>query len=468
MKLLLLLCVATSLGAQTAITELTSFWEMDITSVDRIAWDSKGSAHGYYWGKGMTLPASIFGGGIHTVLSGNQGGLGITGSLVNPTGSFAYGVWCRHSGSNILIGKSGSFTLAFNTGTGGFPQFTVTLADASTLTRPEFTYPITANDGDLSLVWFAYDNADGSVKIAMNGGAWDSYIPSSPFVNSSSAVLDIGNLIAQFGSNSVVGRTMFWNGYIPTDLEKTAIYNSGSGQDYSYFSATPFTPPARPVTLTLADATFAQDSALTDEGLYWLRPFPVKDWGSLASTFGFDYAWVRTKDHGSCGGAGDAVYLGGSNSPSVLPTAWTTILTAASVSSDDPTKNWCQLHTPHLTYNSTNGLVHIYFTAQLDPYDIKWSGLVSTTSDFTTWTFAGEAFPYGATVDGIPINHGGYATVYMNGVGDWIAETLINSTITAARRARWSSTDGLSWTVDDVTTEISPLASYGTFGGHRI
>lgn len=469
MKLICLILLSTlSLFPQTAITELTAFWEGNVTAADRILWDSKGSAHGMYWGKGITLPASVFSGGVNTVLaSGEQGGMGVPGALVVQSGTFAYGVWCRHTGSDTILNRANSgayFNLKFNTGNGGFPQVTVKLTDGSTATEPAFTYPLTANNGDLTLVWFAYDNADGSIKVAMNGGSWSSSIPASAVLYNMTGNLNFANTVAQFASDSVAGRTMFWNGYIPTDGERTAIYNGGAGVDFTYFNSAGFTPPTRPLTATLVDATFADDAALptNQKGLYWLRPFPVKDWGaSVRASFGFDYAWVRTPDHAGGGGVDDAVFIGGSNSPAILPTSWATLVNAAQLSAADPTKNWTQMHPPFLVWNPDTNKVHLYHTAMLDPYDAKWSVHLWTSPDMSTWTWIKETIPYGQTIDGEVTNHAGYATVVRNGTGDWVAQSLINSTITTARWALWTSTDGVDWTFSALTNSMQGVTLAG-------
>src|SRR5262245_62005020 len=100
-RLFIALAACLSIRADV-ISNLTSFWEMNVTDADRIAWDSKGSAHGTYFGSAFNAPGTIFGSGWYrgagTQTPFDSGGLSIPGSLVNTgTSSFAYCIWVRRS-----------------------------------------------------------------------------------------------------------------------------------------------------------------------------------------------------------------------------------------------------------------------------------------------------------------------------------------------------------------------------------
>lgn len=433
-----------------AITQLASFWEMDLNG-DRIAWDAKGGAHGMYLGKGVEPQTTIFGGGLKTAVLGSgspiSGGLSVPPSLVDTSSTFTFGAWVRHQGSNTLLGKWNagtapkSFMLNFNSTTSGRLTLSYQMQNGTT---GSLIMPTTAgvNAGTLVLVWFAYDASSGSLKISINGNTWTSVTPASPFVDQPTRSLDFLHIVQRYGSTATMGRTMFWKNYIPTDAERADIYNSGQGRPYTYFNPAGFTAPARPLTTTLQDANFAADANLgTQQGLYWLRPFPLKDWSPTLAAQKGDYVWVRSTDHAP-GAIGGHMYLGYSNSPATLPTSWTDLPSDAQLSAADPAYSWTQLETPHLVWNPDTNLFHLYAHAvrieSSNPF-VQTTHLY-TSPDLATWTWRGPAFPNTSQY-----NHTGYAFIERRGSGDWIARTLLKDVPAIA--GTWSSADGVAWSL---------------------
>jgi len=456
-----LLFLAVSCYGQTAITELTSFWEMNPALPDRILWDSRGSKHGFATGYGVEAPGTIFGGGIKQNTS-LVGGGAIPSDLLTLSGTWTIGVWCRNNGATAILskGSSGSqqILLRFSNTFQGRPDVYYRMEDNTN------RYFISTNtdsnkssSGDLVLVWLAYDDATGQMKIAANATAFATETPPSPFVQGTSEQLDIGQIGQSSGRGTVVGRMMYWSGYIPSDAERSAIYNGGSGQDYTYFNAAGFTPPTAPLTPTLVNATFAQDSNLTgQQGLYWLRPYPLYSWSpALAASLG-NYPWFRSTDHGAGG-----IYMGFSASPESLPASWSEPVTAAALSVDSG-QSWEALETPYAEWDSENSRVLLYAKARLVGKLLRSTHVWSST-DFVTWTWRGEALPYGTIVDGRSANHTGYASVKWVSSGNWVAQSLLNDTGSgSARFGTWSSEDGITWSSTGVTTCMNTLAPYTT------
>jgi len=494
-KLIVLFCLPCF--GQTAITALTSFWEMNVTATDRIAWDSKGSAHGTYYGQAFNADTSIFGGGWHrgsgTQLPFDSGGMTMPGSTVaTGASSFAYCSWIRRTstssdplmGSWSLVTSTRSWLINYNA-TPGYPVLTYGMTDGSSATVEDTGVSIAS--GDLAMLCMRYNSSDGKVGLSVNGRTWVEVAPAAPFqVPSGDAchlpdslydpfypcTLDFSHIHNQFfpaGTGPVIGRTMFWNGYIPTDVEVTAIYNGGSGRDAAYFGLS-YTPPTRPLTVTLSTATFAEDSNLSgQEGLYWLRPFPLYSWSpALAATLG-NYVWVRSTDH-AVGSANEKLYIGYSASPATLPSSWTKL---------NPTRDtglYPGLETPHLEWNADTSKFHLYARSLLNgssnPYIQKT--LVWTSTDLSTWTFEAVALPTNtAACPSTPCyNHTGYAFVVRNGVNDWTAQSLIDSGETGTdqfiRLGLWSSTDGITWSFVRETQTMVPKMPYRNAQNQRI
>lgn len=469
LKAILLLFIAASfpLSAQTAITALTSFWEMDVDTADRIAFDSRGGRHGMFVGKGMVAPGTIFGGGVQGT-SGIVGGMSIAPNFFPASGtgrSYTWAVWTRPHGSDPIMGRWGSASISswkINIGfNGGRLNFNYTKTDnAQALLAITSGTGSAVSDGTLILAWLAYDSSDGSIKIAMNGGDWTSTITSPAFRSDCDIELDWGHSRTTTTGTAVVGRTMYWDGYIPSLSERQDIYNSGNGRAYTYFNPGGFTPPTRPFTLTLQDSTFADDANLSgQQGLYFLKPFPLKLWSQTLAASKGDYVWVRSTDH-SVGAGG--IYIGYSSSPATLPSSWAVAMSDSTLSTDDTSTNWQQLETPHLVWNPDTQKIHMYGHA----VDLNACGSpcyqkthVWTTSDLNTWAWQGVAMP---TVVGR--NHTGYAQVDRISANNWIAGSLYADAVVGTQFGGWTSADGIAWTATGASTNVGIAIPYTAVG----
>lgn len=497
MKIVTLTLACSIAYGQTAITALTSFWEMNVTDADRIAWDSKGAAHGTYFGTAFNSTTNIFGTGWYrgagTQLPFNSGGLSVPGGLVDTgSNSFAYCTWIRPStdAGDVYLSRwstvtsTRSWLLSFNA-LPGKPNLTYQMTDGSTgsllAASPD------SNAGQLTMVCFHYNSSTGQLGISGNGQAWDLVTPVAPFQVVPPGdvcslpiglydpfypcTLDFSHIHDQFfpAGEPIIGRTMFWNGYVPTNAELTAIYNNGLGRAASYYGLS-FTPPARPLTVTLADATFASDANLPgQEGLYWLQPFPLYNWNPpLAGMLG-NYVWTRSTDH-AVGSANEKLWIGFSSGPVVLPVSWTQL---------NPPRDvmlYPGLETPMLVWNPDTNLFHLYARALLagssNPY--VQQTLVWTSPDLSTWTFQAVALP--ANISACPsspcYNHTGYAYVIRNGPGNWTAQSLLDSGETGTDQfillGIWTSADGITWTLVRQTQTMVPKMPYRNQQNQRI
>lgn len=486
MRLLVsLLLIGCSLSAQTAITAISSFWEMDMNATDQIAWDAVGNRHAKFVGKGLrlTLPANIFGSGVKiNTTDTSMAGVSVPTALINASGTFCYGVWARHAGSATLItrntGVTGqSWNLNFNATSGGRPQAGGVLASS--------TYAFAQNSP--VLVWFCYDAGANQIKLSINDKVWYNGTPTAAFQAQPNAPLNIASSRQQFGLGATVGRMMYWDGYIPTDVERAAIWNAGAGRDITYFKPAGYTPPAAPVSFSLANTNFISDQPLTvdgvttpglaEQGLYYFRPWKLLDYSpSLAATYG-NYMWFRSTDHT---GAAGGIWMAFSSGPSVAPGPWTKIIDDDTLSADDPAADWSGCETPHVVWNPTTSLFHLYghCVKKGSPYPYQQTTHVWTSPNLTTWTWRGIALPNYVGVGGgfeSGYNHSGYAIVDRRGAGDWTAVSIVRDGTVSCGTALcgslvgiWASADGLTWTLSSTTTGLEPtLSGNGYLGRFR-
>ncbi len=452
-----LLLLAVSCYGQTAITELGSFWEVPSTTTGNVIWDYHGSRHAFATGYGVEQPATIFGGGIRQNAS-VIGGAAVPATKIPLSGSFTFAVWARNAGAQAVIGKwvSGNrqFVLRFSAAPGR-PDIRYRSEDGSENTLiTANTVGNTVASGGLALIWFSFNDATGELSVACNDQPAATVVPASPFTEGVTSALDIAQVTQNSSRGTTVGRFMYWPSYIPTDAERTAIYNGGAGREYTYFNPAGFTPPTAPVTDITDEGVFADDANLPgQEGLYWLRPYPLSTWStSLGTTFGAKL-WLRSTDHGAGG-----VYIGYSANPDTLPPSWSEPVTAAQLNIEDPSAIvWTALELPTVEWDTENSRVLLYVKARNSAdFSLRATHVWSST-DLATWTWQGIAFPYGQVVDGRAINYPGYARVKRYGPGDWKAQTLINDLPT--RLGLWISSDGISWTFQEITTcQAYPLA----------
>jgi len=212
----LVLLATLPIYGQTAISELTAYWKMEVSNEDRILWDSHGSKHGHYTGTGMQLPATIFGRGVEQSASA-VGGFSIPADMVNTSGSFAIGVWCIPSSvSTQCIARSnvGGGNDLWNARFSAISSGRLTWAG-----RTMASGAYNTNADQLRLVWIAYDGTN--TMVAVDDSAWTSGAAPGGFTNTHATVpLDIAQNQRQYNRGATVGDMMFWDGYIPSDAER--------------------------------------------------------------------------------------------------------------------------------------------------------------------------------------------------------------------------------------------------------
>lgn len=440
--LALALCACAAAQAQTAITALTSFWKNDYDAAAGVIYDSKGTAHGRT--VGGTINSAVIGG------VGLQNGVSVSASDVNTTAGqpFTFAAWVLHSSTNAILsryeGVTGQqmWTLRFN-------------ATPGRLELVQLGGNVLMSGGNiatttLTLVWFAYDGTQ--IKLAVNGAAWQNFTPGASFHNNHpTRPLDIAhNNRAAKGAR--VGYTMFWRGYIPTDVERAEILAAGADAP-TYFGVNGYVNPTPSISFTKThDAWLTDASVPGQEGLYFLRPFATA--GTSVSGNGA-YVWFRSTDHSPAAGS---IWRGYSNSPSVAPSSWTKVLPDGTYGG----VAYTQMETPHIVWNPDTSLWHVYahgiVTGSSGP--VVQRTLVWTSSDLATFTYSGQAFP---TITGR--NHTGYAYVERLGTGNWVANTsAVDGSVAAPngpKNATWSSTDGLTWTLvsQDATSTDSVFSN---------
>lgn len=478
MRLLVSLLIAGTVYGQTAITALSSFWEMDVDPVSQIAWDAKGNRHAKYVGRGagLELPATIFNNGVKINYNNGNAGVAVPISLLGTSGTFCFGSWVRHAGSAVLISRNTgnaneSWTMNFNATSGGRLQMGGVLMASGNAVAQNTNV----------LVWACYDEGANQIKLAINAGAWTNGTPAASFQAYPNAPLHFAGSRQQFGAGATVGRTMYWEGYIPTDAERTAIYNGGAGRDITYFVPAGFTPLPPPVSFTLVNPNLISDQPLTvsgvttpglsEQGLYYIRPWKLRAYSTSLANANGDYVWYRSTDH--TGGAG-GIWQGFSIGPTVVPASWTKILDD---NSPQPVGDWSGCETPFLVYNDQTNVFHMFMHCVLkgSPYPYQQTSHVFTSPDLVTWTWRGIAFPNYLDSPANTYNHTGYGVVRKNGTNDWSALSLIRDGTVSCGAALcgsilgvWSSTDGINWTFVRETTGLEPtLSGNGYIGKFR-
>lgn len=448
---------------------LTHFYEMN-PAADRIMWDSEGAAHTIFYGSGYSAPETIFGGGV--AATANSSGVSVEASALHTASDFTIAMWARPQVQRGLVTRrtAADSTVWLRLQVDSANRLEAAYENTSGNSESVFISSPTITAGDLVLLWMAYDASSGAIRIAINGGSWTIDSPAAGWDADGAASVkwDIGHVGFSFTAyGSVIGRWAMWD-EIVDDTDRAEFYNSGSGRDYTYYNPAGFTPPSSPLTVTLIDDEFALDSDLAEntQGLYWLRPFPCKDWTGMDCTA--DYIWVRSSDHDAPGGNPDGCYIGWSSSPETLPSSWTKIKDGAALSSET-SQSWSQLETPYLVYDGTDE-VFLYAHANFaSSSPVQQATHVWRTTDFSTWTHAGEALTRNMSGDSNERSHTGYAVIVRRGAGDWVASSLCrdggNPSVPSLAFCAWSSADGLSWSFtefrsnfDDQTTALGSWA----------
>lgn len=419
-----LFLIATACYGQAA---LENFWEMDVAQADKLAWDSHGTAVAY--GGDIAAQTTIFGGGIRST---RRLGMSAPTSPIDRSGSYTFGVWTIQSGNAVILFISGSLSLRFNAEPTGRPQ--VLLTTTSGTETFTMSAPFTCTNSAKCLVWVAWDATAGQIKLARNDSPWESFTPTGTFAATAGSILEFaeGSGSGSTFFSPTVGRSMFFTG-VADDTQRTNIYNGGNGQPYTYFNASGYTPPTRPLTVTY-QGVFAQDTGLTNQGLYWLRPWKISTGV---------YFWVRSTDHQSTAFAKGGIYGAYSASPETFPddSDWSLLFNSDLLSSSDPTDDWLQVETPHLVWNPESSLWHMYCHALSVANTYNQATHLLTSPDLATWTWVKVALPIDVATNR---NHTGYAVVSRLSSTNWVAVSN-NPGLSPFSYFLWSSTDGITW-----------------------
>lgn len=501
---LLILLSTVSAQAQTAASELAHYWSLD--EVSDVRWDAVGSAHILPFVKEPIVTTGKHNNGI----SGDPTGVGYNQAQNLSFGgsvSFVAAVWAKADATfaerTALYAVSG-FELILNAN--NRIDLNVTPATGSSVT-------INTSAGDFNttrfkLFWMKYNASTKVVSVAIEGGAWTNSSALADTLRRFTS-LRFGSGYNNYRYGAVIDEVIMWTGYVPTDAERASIATSHT--DLSYFGRT-FTPPASPLqSITQIDTSFVRDTELTNQGTYWMRPYPLFQWSPSLAAIKGAYVWARSTDHAS--GDNDGLYIGYSASAGTPPTTWTLAKKGVGLRAETG-NNWGQVETPELSYHpddpdgmpyymtaqSGNTTLTQYVTGTLPSQAIYQETVMLRSADLETWTYYKvllPAFPrtyFPATADSMR-NHTGYMTQLAWGDGTYRASSLINDSWTStytftnallpngtrgsvthnpgrlARGGWWTSTDARNWTLlyGAAPTErsLSQYFGYFTAGGKR-
>lgn len=201
------------------------------------------------------------------------------------------------------------------------------------------------------------------------------------------------------------------------------------------------------------------------DGLYWVRPYDLEnDFGSegaaIAASKGHRYAFFISSDHwdSSFGWSrGGGIWCAWGDDPGNYPPASEFVMVApCSVVVD--TFTFTQNETPWLVYNPDDLPDHPF---HLYVHGSNTSGqgqqtLVFTSDDMDTWTIAARSHQS----EGGWAGHTGYQQITRTGVNTWESVGLGNvSSITQGYTSRWTSTDGLSFSVANANLDTRVATS---------
>lgn len=207
------------------------------------------------------------------------------------------------------------------------------------------------------------------------------------------------------------------------------------------------------------------------DGVSWMRPWDmVNDFGApgaaIASAKGKRFCWFVSADHwASTYGwtRGGGCWQAWTDQPGIPPSPGDWQLTIpVSVTAD--TFNFTQMETPWPVYNpdDPSNPFHLY------AHGVNINGQGQTTivyrsSDFETWTAEGRSHqaPYFG-------GHVGYQRVFRTGVNTWESVGLGFATLADAQAlakvARWTSSDGLDFTIDASHSNMDQSSGGINFG----
>lgn len=201
------------------------------------------------------------------------------------------------------------------------------------------------------------------------------------------------------------------------------------------------------------------------DGLYWVRPYDMEnDFGAegaaLSASNGHRYFFLMSSDHwdSSYGWQqGGAIWSAWGDDPGVYPSPEQFQMVApCSVTID--TYVFTQNETPWLTYNPDDTPAHP-FHLYIHGSNITGQGqqtIVFQSDDLENWTVAARSHqPTGGWA-----GHTGYQQITRNGTGDWESIGSSNvSSITQGYTSRWTSTDGLSFSVANANLDTRVATS---------
>jgi hypothetical protein len=216
------------------------------------------------------------------------------------------------------------------------------------------------------------------------------------------------------------------------------------------------------------------------DGLYDFAPYDLNAMGSwgqtIATAKGYRYVWIITCDHpgtgsGTEGGwAYDAtgVYAAFSNDPAVLPDPSTMfrIISGepATVPGGGGTEQFTQPFTSCLVYNADDATNPAYLYLEMN----NQTGVNSNSLNCVLWK--GPDFDTAFTCVGVSHAATGangltsYQRVYRNGTGDWMSWGGGNTTANDGSIAKWTSTDGLTFTKGATATRNISTRTFGQNG----
>lgn len=201
------------------------------------------------------------------------------------------------------------------------------------------------------------------------------------------------------------------------------------------------------------------------DGLYWVRPFDMEnDFGSegaaIAASKGHRYAFFISSDHwdSSFGWSrGGGIWCAWGDDPGNYPPASEFVMVAPCSTTVD-TYTFTQNETPWLVYNPDDTPDHPF---HLYVHGSNTSGqgqqtLVFRSSDMDTWTIAARSHQSTGGWAG----HTGYQQITRTGVDTWESLGSSNiSSMTQGYTSRWTSTDGLSFSVANANLDTRVATS---------
>lgn len=193
------------------------------------------------------------------------------------------------------------------------------------------------------------------------------------------------------------------------------------------------------------------------DGLYWVRPFDMEnDFGpegaAIAAAKGHRYAFCISSDHwdSSYGWArGGGIWMAWGDDPGNYPTAdQFRMVVPCSITVDSIVHT--QNETPWLVYNPDDLPDHPFHMYVHGVKDTHQHTMLFRSADMDNWTIVTRTHEYPAWA----LGHTGYQQITRNGTGDWESIGLGNvSAFTQNTTAHWTSTDGITFSVDSANID---------------